>query len=424
MVMPACWNRKYTGTSTSYGAGIYNGSSYAVSSPNSLRLYNYYSTSTAYGDIYAVMPMMDAQLNTLMISFDAKKYSASSTYNSHFDVGVVTDAANPDASFTTVEAFSAIQEHGGRITVSLANYDGPAGYIAFRSTKERPAGATSTNTYVFIDNILVEAIPTCFVPSSLTVSEVTDHTAEISWTDNFDQSGYAVEYRADNENGWNTVVVDTTYYLLNNLNASTDYHVRVKAVCGPNDESEYTEEVEFTTNCEHGVQVEFTGTSTSSYIPVYGNYNYSYSQQIFKSSEINVATTIPGFEIEVSNTGANPRTINIYMMHTSENTITSWLPMDNAQLVYSGVVAFTQGWQQITFDTPFNYNGTDNLVLIMDDNTGSWGNYPTFGTHSAGSNIARYYYSDSYNPDPFNPGATAAGSAYSYRNNIRITNCP
>jgi hypothetical protein len=287
----------------------------------------------------------------------------------------------------------------------------------------RPTGSYTYN-YVFIDNILVERIPTCFAPTALNVSAVTDHTAQVSWTDDYDQTNFAVEYRADNENGWNTVLVDTTYYLLSNLNASTDYHVRVKAVCGTNDESEYTDEVEFTTVCEHGVQIEFTGTSTSSYIPVYGNYNYSYSQQIFKSSEINVATTIPGFEIEVSNTGANPRTINIYMMHTSENTITSWLPMDNAQLVYSGVVAFTQGWQQITFDTPFNYNGTDNLVLIMDDNTGSWGNYPTFGTHSAGSNIARYYYSDSYNPDPFNPGATAAGSAYSYRNNIRITNCP
>ena len=424
MVMPLCWNRKYTGTSTSYGAGIYNGSSYAVSSPNSLRLYNYYNTSTTTGDIYAVMPMLDAQLNTLMISFDAKKYSASSTYNSHFDVGVVTDAANPDASFTTVEAFSAIQEHGGRITVSLANYDGPAGYIAFRSTKERPAGATSTYTYVFIDNILVEVIPTCFVPSSLTVSEVSDHTAAVNWADNYDQAAYAVEYMAEGDATWTSVSVDTTYALLNNLQASTNYTVRVKAVCGTEDESEYTDEVEFTTNCEHGIQIEFAGTLTSSYVPTNGNYNYSFSQQIFKSSEINAATTISGFEIEVSNTGSKARNIDIYMMHTSANEITSWLPMDNAQLVYSGVVAFTEGWQQINFDTPFNYNGTDNLVLIVDDNTGSWGSYPTFRTHAGGSNIARYYYTDSYNVDPFNPSATAAGYSYSSRNNIRITNCP
>lgn len=424
MVMPLCWNRKYTGTSTSYGAGIYNGSSYAVSSPNSLRLYNYYSTSTSYGDIYAVMPMLDAQLNTLMISFDAKKYSASSTYNSHFDVGVVTDAANPDASFTTVEAFNAIQEHGGRITVSLANYDGPAGYIAFRSTKDRPAGATSTYTYVFIDNILVEAIPTCFVPTQLNVSEVTDHTAVVTWNDNYDQAAYAVEYMAEGDPTWTSVSVDTTYTLLNNLQASTNYAVRVKAVCGTGDESEYTEVATFTTVCEHGVQVEFTGTSTSSYVPTNGNYNYSFSQQLYKSSEINAATTISGFEIEVSATGSRARNIDVYMMHTSANEITSWLPMDNAQLVYSGVVAFTQGWQQITFDTPFDYNGTDNLVLIVDDNTGEWNNYPTFYTNNGGTNCARYHYNDGTNYNPMNPSAVNAGTSYAYRNNIRFASCP
>jgi|GEM_PF-2422965 len=427
MVMPLCWNRKYTGTSTTYGAGIYNSSSYAVSGTNSLRLYSYCttSTSTSYGEVYAVLPQMDAAINTLMISFDAKAHNSTSAYyGSRLDVGVVTDAANPETSFTLIQTISA-PVAGERFTIPLSDYSGN-GYIAFRETKEKPEGYTNSYwyNYTYVDNILVEAIPTCFVPSSLTVSEVTDHTAAVNWADNYDQAAYAVEYMAEGDATWTSVSVDTTYALLNNLQASTNYTVRVKAVCGTEDESEYTEEATFTTVCEHGVQVEFTGTSTSYYIPVYGNYNYSYSQQIFKSSEINAATTISGFEIEVSNTGTGARNISIYMMHTSENTISSWLPMDNAQLVYSGVVAFTEGWQQINFDTPFNYNGTDNLVLIMDDNTGTYGNYPTFRTHSAGSGISRYYYNDNNNPDPFNPGATAAGTSYTYRNNIRITNCP
>ncbi|MBQ9508106.1 MAG: fibronectin type III domain-containing protein [Bacteroidales bacterium] len=427
MVMPLCWNRKFTGTSTTYGAGIYNSSSYAVSGTNSLRLYSYCttSTSTSYGEVYAVLPQMDAAINTLMISFDAKaNNSTSAYYGSRLDVGVVTDAANPETSFTLIQTISA-PVAGERFTIPLSDYSGN-GYIAFRETKEKPEGYTNSywNNYTYVDNVLVETIPTCFVPSQLSVSEVTDHAAVVTWNDNYDQAAYAVEYMAEGDATWTSVSVDTTYALLNNLQASTNYTVRVKAVCGTEDESEYSDVVEFTTICEHGVQVEFTGTSTSTYIPTYGNYNYSFSQQIFKSSEINAATTISGFEIEVSNTGSKARNIDIYMMHTSANEITSWLPMDNAQLVYSGVVAFTEGWQQINFDTPFNYNGTDNLVLIMDDNTGTYGNYPTFRTHSAGSGISRYYYNDNNNPDPFNPGATAAGTSYTYRNNIRITNCP
>ena len=427
MVMPLCWNRQFTGTSTSYGAGIYNSTTYAVSGTNSLRLYAYgtTSTSTSYGDVYAVMPELNAALNTLMISFDAKpNTSTSAYYRSVFELGVVSDPTNPASSFTSIQELSA-PTGGQRFTIALSDVTA-TGHLAFRATKNLPADYTYTYmyNYTFIDNILVEVIPTCFVPSQPTVSNVTDHTADVSWTDNFGQTNFAVEYQAEGEATWTSVAATTTSVSLSNLLASTNYTLRVKAVCGTDDESEYTDEVEFTTKCEHGTEVEFTGTNTSSYIPVYGNYNYSYSQQIFKSSEINAATTISGFEIEVSNTGTGARNISIYMMHTSENTISSWLPMDNAQLVYTGVVAFTQGWQQITFDTPFDYNGTDNLVLIMDDNTGTYGSYPTFRTHSAGSGISRYYYSDSYNPDPFNPGATASGTTYAYRNNIRITNCP
>ena len=428
MVMPLCWERKFTGTSTSYGAGIYNSSSYAVSGTNSLRLYSYCttSTSTSYGDVYAVLPQMDAAINELMISFDAKP-STTTSYSSFFEIGVITDveATDYNSVFQPIGTAHIVPAGGQSFNILLSDYTGADGNIAFRVTKTRPAGESRTGyyTHVYMDNILVERIPTCFVPSSLTVSEVTDHTAAVNWSDSYGQAAYAVEYMAEGDAIWTSVSVDTTYALLNNLQASTNYSVRVKAVCGTEDESEYSDVVEFTTNCEHGVQVEFTGTSTSTYIPTYGNYNYSFSQQIFKSSEIN-ATTISGFEIEVSSTGTRARNIDIYMMHTSANEITSWLPMDNAQLVYSGVVAFTEGWQQINFDTPFNYNGNDNLVLIVDDNTGGYGNYPTFRTHSGGSNIARYAYNDNYNYDPFNPGAITTGNTYSYRNNIRITNCP
>lgn len=423
MVMPLCWNRKYTGTSTSYGAGIYNGSSYAVSSPNSLRLYNYYSTSTSYGDIYAVMPMLDAQLNTLMISFDAKKYSATSTYNSHFDVGVVTDAANPDASFTTVEAFDAIQEHGGRITVSLANYDGPAGYIAFRSTKERPAGATSTYTYVFIDNILVEVIPTCFVPTQLTVSEVTDHTAAVNWADNYDQAAYAVEYMAEGDPTWTSVSVDTTYTLLNNLQASTNYAVRVKAVCGDGDESEYTDVIGFTTHCIAGVNAEIAGTGTNQYyIPVSNFYNYSYTQQILTAEEINAVGTISSvsFEYAYSSAMTSKNNVRIYMANTDKSVFannTDWIT-DGLQLVYEGSLNCELGWNEFALNTPFSYAG-GNLAIVVEDNSAGYNSSSyTFKTTSTTYNSALTWQSDNA------PYAGQYGDLRKLHSNIRLTVCP
>ena len=42
------------------------------------------------------------------------------------------------------------------------------------------------------------------------------------------------------------------------------------------------------------------------------------------------------------------------------------------QQVYTGNLNCHQGWNTFTFTTPFQYNGTDNLVLIVDDNSGDF----------------------------------------------------
>ena len=183
----------------------------------------------------------------------------------------------------------------------MANYAGDPGYIAFRATKDFPAEYTSTDfyNYTFIDNILVETIPTCFVPAQLTVSEVSDHTAAVNWTDNYDQAAYAVEYMAEGDATWTSVSVDTTYALLNNLQASTNYTVRVKAVCGTEDESEYSDVVEFTTICEHGLSAMIAGTGSNYYyMPVNNFYKYSYSQQIIDESEIDGTGIISAIAFE------------------------------------------------------------------------------------------------------------------------------
>ena len=425
-IMPACWNRKYTGTSTSYGAGIYNGSSYAVSGTNSLRFYNYCttSTSTSYGDIYAVLPQMNAAINTLMMSFDAKKYSATTSYGSHFEVGVVTDASNPETSFTTVEAFNAIQEHGGRITVMFNNYTGSEGYIAFRSTKERPTG-TYTYNYVFIDNILVERIPTCFVPTALTVSEVTDHTAAVNWADSYDQAAYAVEYMAEGDATWTSVSVDTTYALLNNLQASTNYTVRVKAVCGTEDESEYTDEVEFTTVCEHGLVATIAGTGgTTYYLPIDNFYHYSYTQQIIDAEEIGGTGTIStiAFEYNYSSPMTKKTNAKIYMGITDKTEFTStsdWVT-SGLQEVYSGALNCSQGWNEFALTIPFAYTGGNVVVVIEDMSDGYDGSAYIFKQTSTSGYKGMYYHSDS---NPFTGSNTASGRT-TYRSNIKLVGCP
>lgn len=428
MVMPLCWNRKYTGTSTSYGAGIYNSSSYAVSGTNSLRLYNTCSTSTStsYGDVYAVLPQLDAAINELMISFDAKP-STTTSYNSFFEVGVITDveATDYNSVFQPIGTAHIVPAGGQSFNILLSDYTGAEGNIAFRVTKTRPTGESRTGyyTHVYMDNLLVERIPTCFVPAQLTVSEVSDHTAAVNWADNYDQAAYAVEYMAEGDATWTSVYVDTTYALLNNLQASTNYTVRVKAVCGTEDESEYTDAIGFATKCIAGSDAEIAGTgSNQNYIPVGNFYNYSYTQQILTAEEINALGTISSisFEYAYSSAMTSKNNVKIYMVNTDKSEFAStsdWIT-DGLQLVYEGNLNCAQGWNEFALNTPFSYAG-GNLAIVVEDNSGAYnGSSHTFKTTTTTHNSALTWQHDAAAYDG------QAGTLRKHHSNIRLTICP
>lgn len=432
MVMPLCWNRKFTGTNTSYGAGIYNSSSYAVSGTNSLRLYNTCSTSTStsYGDVYAVLPQLDAAINELMISFDAKP-STTTSYNSFFEVGVITDveATDYNSVFQPIGTAHIVPAGGQSFNILLSDYTGAEGNIAFRVTKTRPAGESRTGyyTHVYMDNLLVERIPTCFVPSSLTVSEVSDHTAAVNWADNHDQAAYAVEYMAEGDATWTSVSVDTTYALLNNLQASTNYIVRVKAVCGTEDESEYTEEVEFTTVCESGVQVSIadpSSTTTTYYLPVDNFYHYSYTQQIVDAEELAGVSAIGSisFEYNYSSPMTKKNDVTIYLGTTDKTefaSTTDWVTT-GLQEVYSGSLNCSQGWNEFVLNAPFSYAG-GNLVVVIEDMSNDYdGSSYIFKATSTSGYKSMYYHNDS---SPFSGSNTASGRAQ-YRANMKLVSCP
>ena len=83
--------------------------------------------------------------------------------------------------------------------------------------------------------------------------------------------------------------------------------------------------------------------------------------------------------------------------------ISSGVPL---QLVYSGSLNCTvRGWNTFVLDSVFHYNGNDNLVLVVDDNSGEYnGSAYVFHYQTQSPNYrSMYYQSDSSNPDPTNP---------------------
>ena len=166
-----------------------------------------------------------------------------------------------------------------------------------------------------------------------------------------------------------------------------------------------------------------SGTSTNggNYLPTTDYYKYSLSQQIYTQSVLGEAGSITAISFYYSTaTSSNPRNLVIYMTHTNNSTITSWQTQSSSNVVYSGTHTFTQGWNTITLTTPFAYNGTSNLLLTVDDNTGSWTTNSYFYTYSTGANRAICYRNDNTNPDPTGSVSVTA-SSYQYNAQMIIT---
>ena len=68
-------------------------------------------------------------------------------------------------------------------------------------------------------------------------------------------------------------------------------------------------------------------------------------------------------------------------------------------------VAATPGWYTVTLDTPFVYNGTDNLLVAVDRNTGSFvlSTYDFYAFSTVG-NVSLERHVDYTDISPASPG--------------------
>ncbi len=171
-----------------------------------------------------------------------------------------------------------------------------------------------------------------------------------------------------------------------------------------------------------------SGTSADSYLPTYAYYNYSLTQQIYTAAEVGQAGTITKIAFKVSNSKSTTRTLDVYLKHTSKTSFTSttgWESVSSGDKVYSGSVAFqSTGWTTITLSTPFEYDGTSNLLLCVDDNTGSYvsssSNSPKFYVYGTSSNRAMRIYSDNTNYTATSP-SSYTGTYVTSNNQVTFT---
>ncbi len=150
--------------------------------------------------------------------------------------------------------------------------------------------------------------------------------------------------------------------------------------------------------------------------------DYSYSQAIYLASEIATARNISSIRFYFDSTLlSSSNKLTVFVGHTTKSSFTStadWVPLSGLSKVFDNTlpVAILPGWVTIIFTTPFAYNGTDNLVIAIDENQP--GHETKGGFYSMNYTANRSLsLSSSSNIDSANP---AAGVLSNYAANIRM----
>ncbi len=321
---------------------------------------------------------------------------------------------------TTGQVLRTIVGTGTEVDVSEMSVEGPL-TITFVSTE-------STSDDGFALKLYCIERPNCYPVTNIRTSGIAGRSALIRWDNIYGMgngfpSGYEIEvYDLDNETIAEQDETTDNFYLVSGLDPLTNYRAKVRGVC---EDGSFTpwDSVDFKTICISGGEVAVgNGTSTTSYLPGYTTYNYCYTQQIFEASELNGPSTFRSISFYQTNTSSLTRTVKVYLGQTTQSgisTTSNFVPADSLKLVYDGSHTYGQGWNTITFDSVFAYNGTSNLVFAFEDNTGTWTSGPTCRTHATTGSKAVYYFSDTQDPDPATIGSfTGSKSVVSYRNNI------
>ena len=313
--VPYCWDVK--GESVSFFVSDYN---IAFGQLDSKKLV-INGTNAEYG--YILFPEMNvADWSELQITFAYRAENA--TYSGTLDFGFY-DAEN---GFQNMISYTALTERTVVDPISLQYlYDGAR--LAFRY---KAADEAEFAYAVAVDDIVIEAIPACAKPTSVSIVTVEDYLVTFSFNTAATSIVYQIrELGQDWEDedlasqGQVSVIGGTLESLDAIVYENTTFELRIKAICDENNESEWTEPIEFTTPCsakafgyEENFDDEFLPEcwaideenqhgqnewSIDNGVVRYTSSNNNFNHSTLISPEITIGGEVPVLLFDVYNTG-------------------------------------------------------------------------------------------------------------------------
>ncbi len=200
------------------------------------------------GNGLLLLPEFETSTDELQLSFYANTTAATPEAAGVFEVGYVTDAMDT-ASFVPVTTVAPVGlERSSSVLVGPFVFtDAPdEARIALRYRAVVTGNLESWN----LDDFTVQPVSECPAPnfSSVTVTDVTDSEATISWVDeDATHTQWKVFYKTSTEETYTEVIATSQTAIITGLTAATRYSVYVQTDCGTENNYDRTAEVAFFT---------------------------------------------------------------------------------------------------------------------------------------------------------------------------------
>jgi len=265
----------------------------------------------------------------------------------------------------------------------------------------------------------IQTLPACIQVRNLEIVRKEHNRVVLSWQKGIFAKEALWEVGIVGQEDEAITTADTTALVIG-LEPATDYVAYVKAVCGEESKSLATT-LPFTTAPAQGDCYNTGDGTTTGNLPV-TNYNYAYTQIIYKASDIDTIGNLIGLQLQRSTYANVMNNMKVYVGLTDKDkfaSTTDWVAEANLTQVYSGSFAAGTEWLALPFDAPFAYDGTQNLVVAISNGHGNWNSIQNFYYTATDSSLITRRNDDDATYANY-PGTAAANVISNARTNIQF----
>ena len=231
-----CWSA-FKGNTKDAQNNIVNSNDYAYNGNQSFRFSSTNYNAQQIYDQYLISPELTAN-NPMLVMFNYA--NASALKDETFCVGYST--TGKALSDFTWEADIVNAANTDWQLYRNTNVPANVKYVAIHYKSQRQA-------YLYIDNFQMMEVPSCLFPVELRAESTSENSANIAWTAGANETSWEIVYSVYplNVDDATTTTVNNNNTTLSGLTANTHYQVAVRAICGEEGHSDWSEIVDFWT---------------------------------------------------------------------------------------------------------------------------------------------------------------------------------